>query len=69
MLNPSTIDDEMESEINTTIMKRTVDAMKSEGADYGGVLYGGLMIMEENRPYVIEFNAALVIRTNPSSSR
>lgn len=53
------IDDRMESEINTTIMKRTVDAMKSEGADYKGVLYGGLMIMEQNRPYVIEFNARL----------
>jgi phosphoribosylamine--glycine ligase len=53
------IDDRMESEINTTIMKRTVDAMKSEGVDYKGVLYGGLMIMEQNKPYVIEFNARL----------
>lgn len=53
------IDNRMEIEINSTIMKRTIDALKSEGADYTGVLYGGLMIMEERKPYVIEFNARL----------
>jgi phosphoribosylamine--glycine ligase len=53
------IDDQMENEINNNIMMRTIDALKSEGADYRGVLYGGLMIMGDNKPYVIEFNARL----------
>jgi phosphoribosylamine--glycine ligase len=53
------IDDQMENEINTNIMKRTIDALKNEGADYRGVLYGGLMIMGNKKPYVIEFNARL----------
>jgi len=53
------IDDQMENEINNNIMMRTIDALKSEGADYRGVLYGGLMIVGDNKPYVIEFNARL----------
>ena len=53
------IDDQMENEINDNIMKRTIDALKSEGADYRGVLYGGLMIMDNKKPFVIEFNARL----------
>jgi phosphoribosylamine--glycine ligase len=53
------INEKMEIEINNSIMRRTIDAMKSEGAQYKGVLYGGLMIMEDNKPYVIEFNARL----------
>lgn len=53
------IDKKMEIYIHESIMKRTIDAMKSEGSQYKGVLYGGLMIMEDNKPYVIEFNARL----------
>lgn len=53
------IDDGMEGEIKTSIMKRTINAMKNEGTDYKGVLYGGLMLMDDKKPYVIEFNARL----------
>ena len=53
------IDAHMEAEINSTIIKRTIDAMKSESAVYKGVLYGGLMIMNDRKPRVIEFNARL----------
>jgi phosphoribosylamine--glycine ligase len=53
------IDERMEIDINDNIMRRTIDAMNSEGVDYRGVLYGGLMIMEDQKPYVIEFNARL----------
>ena len=53
------IDDRMQNEINKTIMKRTIEALESEGASYRGVLYGGLMITGNNKPYVIEFNARL----------
>lgn len=53
------IDDRMQNEINKTIMKKTIEALESEGASYRGVLYGGLMITGNNKPYVIEFNARL----------
>lgn len=53
------VDERMEKEINATIMRPTIDALQSEGAQYKGVLYGGLMIMDDGRPYVIEFNARL----------
>lgn len=50
------ISNSMEREIRRDIMLRTIAAMKEKGITYKGVLYGGLMI-SENRPYVIEFNA------------
>jgi len=53
------IDEKMEIEINNNIMKRTIDALRSEGVTYKGVLYGGLMIMNYKEPFVIEFNARL----------
>lgn len=53
------IHDEMEREINTNIMLRTIDALRAEKADYQGVLYGGLMIVDQQKPFVIEFNARL----------
>jgi phosphoribosylamine---glycine ligase len=52
------VDGPMESDIDERIMKRTIDALRSEGVTYKGVLYGGLMIMD-SVPYVIEFNARL----------
>lgn len=53
------IDGKMELEINNNIMQRTINALKEEGDDYRGVLYGGLMVMGGNKPFVIEFNARL----------
>src|SRR5207247_6135129 len=38
------------------IIEPTVRGMAARGTPYRGVLYAGLMIVEE-RPYVIEFNA------------
>jgi phosphoribosylamine---glycine ligase len=38
------------------IMRPTVRAMAAEGRLYQGVLYGGLMLVND-RPYVLEFNA------------
>jgi phosphoribosylamine--glycine ligase len=40
----------------TEIIEPTVRGMAARGTPYRGVLYAGLMIVEE-RPYVIEFNA------------
>lgn len=50
------VDKEMEAHIDKTIMKTMVDAMRSEGVVYKGVLYGGLML-DGRKPYVLEFNA------------
>jgi phosphoribosylamine---glycine ligase len=40
------------------ILRRTVDAMKSEGISYRGVLYGGFMLTARG-PRLVEFNARL----------
>jgi phosphoribosylamine--glycine ligase len=37
-------------------MARTIEAMRSEGISYRGILYGGLMI-GDSTPYTLEFNA------------
>lgn len=37
------------------LMRKTVDALRSEGIDYRGVLYGGFMLTPEG-PKVLEFN-------------
>jgi phosphoribosylamine--glycine ligase len=55
------IDSGLAEEIDASIMKRTVDGLKSEGIPYKGVLYGGLMLgrtaPSAARPFVLEFNA------------
>jgi phosphoribosylamine--glycine ligase len=45
--------------IMKTIMEPTIMALADEGRLYKGTLYGGLMIMPNNVPKVIEFNARL----------
>ncbi len=50
------VNEELEKEILEKIMQPTVDAMKAEGREYRGVLYGGLIMTSEG-PKVIEFNA------------
>ena len=45
----------LQRRIMDEIVMPTVDGMASRGTPYRGVLYVGLMIVE-NRPYVIEFN-------------
>ncbi len=44
------------AEIQETVIRRTVEAMKSEGRPYTGILYAGLMITEAG-PQLIEYNA------------
>jgi phosphoribosylamine--glycine ligase len=47
--------DNVESWIQRQVMAATVNAMATEGIDYTGVLYGGLMLTDEG-PKVLEFN-------------
>lgn len=50
------ISDALEMEIKNTIMLKTIEAMRTSGVQYKGVLYGGLML-SKGQPHVIEFNA------------
>ena len=49
------VSEALQRRIMDEIVMPTVDGMASQGAPYRGVLYVGLMIVD-NRPYVIEFN-------------
>ncbi len=46
---------ELEIEILETIIKPTIKGLKQDGIVYKGILYAGLMIVN-NKPYVLEFN-------------
>ncbi len=48
--------DALAAVIQETVIGRTVEAMKSEGRPYTGILYAGLMITEDG-PQLIEYNA------------
>ena len=47
---------ELLSDIKQSIIKPTLEAMKNEGAEFCGVLFCGIMVVD-NKPYVLEFNA------------
>lgn len=42
--------------IQTEVLEPTLQTLRSQGIDYRGVLYAGLMITPEGEPKVIEFN-------------
>jgi phosphoribosylamine--glycine ligase len=50
--------EEIERVVIEKIMKPTIRALKSEGIDYKGILYAGLMI-DKGIPSVLEFNCRL----------
>jgi len=55
--SPATIvDGKLFDEIKRTVLQPTINAMRSEGVLFKGVLYAGLMITK-NGPKVLEFNA------------
>lgn len=47
---------EMHDRIMDLVIRPTVEGMASEGNDYTGFLYAGLMIMADGTPKVIEYN-------------
>lgn len=49
---------ELESVIMKTVMEPALRGFQSEGIDYRGILYAGLMI-RDGKPYVLEFNCRL----------
>jgi phosphoribosylamine---glycine ligase len=53
------INSTMEIEIDKNIMTKTVEALGAEGIVYRGALYGGLMMTDDGKPYVLEFNARM----------
>jgi phosphoribosylamine--glycine ligase len=50
---------EIEQKIMDLVIRPTLDGMKSDGNDYLGFLYAGLMIMADGTPRVIEFNCRM----------
>jgi phosphoribosylamine--glycine ligase len=52
------ITEQLESIIMKTVMEPTLRGLQSEGIDYKGALYAGLMI-RDGKPYVLEFNCRL----------
>lgn len=50
------VTDEVHTKVMQRVIQPVVDAMKEAGHPYTGFLYAGLMIDENNDPYVIEFN-------------
>ncbi len=50
------VTDALEKEIFETVLKRAVDGLREKGITYKGVLYAGLMICEDGKPRVVEFN-------------
>jgi phosphoribosylamine--glycine ligase len=53
---PSFLNPALENSVTGTIMEPVVKAMRAESRTYKGVLYGGLMV-NNNQPKVLEFNA------------
>ncbi len=47
---------DVEQKIMNLVIRPTLDGMKSDGNNYVGFLYAGLMIMADGTPKVIEFN-------------
>ena len=50
------ITQELQDEIAETILQPTINAMRSEGIEYKGILYAGIMLCN-SKPKVLEFNA------------
>ncbi|MEM8593190.1 MAG: phosphoribosylamine--glycine ligase [Pseudomonadota bacterium] len=50
------VTDEIHDRVMREIIQPTLDGMASEGNDYTGFLYAGLMIMSDGSPKVIEYN-------------
>jgi len=48
--------DAVRAEVEENIIRRTLDALKSEGVEFKGVLYCGLMLTD-NGPRVLEYNS------------
>ncbi|MCX7954192.1 MAG: phosphoribosylamine--glycine ligase [Bacteroidales bacterium] len=55
----SFVTNEIRQKINTTIIHRTIYGLIKENIRYKGIIYFGLLIDENNNPYVIEYNVRL----------
>lgn len=52
------IDDSLAEKIQKDIIEKTINSMKSDGIQFQGFLYAGVMI-KDGQPYVLEFNARM----------
>lgn len=56
--SPAPIIEGLEKEIIDKVMTPVINGMRAEGHPYKGVLYAGLMVID-NKPYVLEFNCRM----------
>ncbi len=54
--SPPPLARELDSRIQETIVRPTLEGLAAEGTPYTGVLYFGLMIDPRGQPYVLEYN-------------
>jgi len=50
------VTDEVRQEVIEDILKSTFNYLKEQGHPYKGIIFAGLMINEQNEPYLIEYN-------------
>ncbi|MEA3424234.1 MAG: phosphoribosylamine--glycine ligase [Bacillota bacterium] len=48
--------DEMISLVEKDVLKKTLNGLKKDNIDFNGVLFIGLIINEDNEPYILEYN-------------
>jgi phosphoribosylamine--glycine ligase len=55
-VSPAWISDALAKRITTEILEPTVRGLASDGIDYRGVLYAGVMVDEAGTPWLLEYN-------------
>ncbi len=47
---------DLEEKINNLIVNRTIDGLKKDNIDFQGVIFFGIMVNNQNEPYLLEYN-------------
>tara|TARA_Y100001935_G_scaffold240755_1_gene229551 strand:+ start:357 stop:1619 length:1263 start_codon:yes stop_codon:yes gene_type:complete len=50
------LDRDLEEKINDLIVNRTIDGLKKNEIDFQGVIFFGIMVNNQNEPYLLEYN-------------
>ena len=50
------LDEDLEKKIQNKIIKKTIDGLQKDCIDFQGVIFFGIMVDEENNPYLLEYN-------------
>tara|TARA_Y100000996_G_scaffold412722_1_gene399462 strand:- start:1102 stop:2364 length:1263 start_codon:yes stop_codon:yes gene_type:complete len=50
------LDKDLEKKINSQIVQKTIDGLKIDNIDFQGVIFFGIMVNNQNEPYLLEYN-------------